>query len=269
MVVGWRQEVAHPSWRPGMGIGITGVNEAGTMLEDWGTGALRGSIVISNSTVHDTWGSGLFVTSKGSNAAGLLVSEVRFENVQRQPAGANCPAPVSKSCPPPPGSYAAPIEIGGNSHSCFETGGIRFVSCSVVDSYDRPFVTMDNHAGQCAKTKSGEWGLVNISGEFKITNEFGCRYSKSTNESGIALTVDCVKDSRFPGLKSDDYDRKKPLLPRILVPCPSMNDSNGTTWFSQSWLSCAPCNTGHKALCPGVSYLNRLGWNRWMNENVA
>jgi hypothetical protein len=196
------KDAAHPAWRPGMGIGITGVNEAGVMRKGWGTGALSGSIAISNSTVRDTWGCGLFVTSKGSHAASLLLSDVKFENVQRQPAGTHCPAPVSKSCPPPGGSYAVPIEVGGNSNSCFETGGIRFANCSVVDSYDRSFITMNNIAGLCPKTKSGNWALANITGGITVTNEFGCRYSKPPNGSDIALKVDCTNSSQ--GLKTDD-----------------------------------------------------------------
>ena len=202
-------DAAHPSWRPGMGIGITGVNEAGAMRKGWGSGTLRGSIVIANSTVRDTWGSGLFITSKGSHAASLLLSNVSFDNVQRQKKGAHCPAPVSKSCPPPGGSYAVPLEIGGNSNSCFETGGIRLANCSVVDSWDRPFIELNNIAGKCAKTKSGEWGLANITGALEVTNRFGCRYSEPANGSDIALTVDCVNSSRDdPPLLADSLHVK-------------------------------------------------------------
>lgn len=190
------KDAAHPSWRPAMGIGITGVNEAGADFGQsryWGTGSLGGSVVIRNSTVRDTWGCGFFATSKGSHAASLLVENVHFDNVQRQVEGKRCPAPVSSSCPPPAGSYAVPIEVGGNSDSCFETGGIRFANCSVADAYDRPFLVMDNVAGKCAKTTSGEWGVANISGTFAVSNPFGCKYSKPTNETNIALTVDCKK----------------------------------------------------------------------------
>jgi hypothetical protein len=63
----------------------------------------------------------------------------------------------------------------------------------VADAYDRPFLVMDNVTGKCAKTTLGEWGATNISGTFAVSNPFGCNYSKPTNGSNIALTVDCTK----------------------------------------------------------------------------
>ena len=67
-------DTAHPAWRPGLGLGITGILQDGTLRPDWGHGATGGSVLISNSTVSDTWGSGLFITSKGAHAATVTVS---------------------------------------------------------------------------------------------------------------------------------------------------------------------------------------------------
>ena len=72
------KDAAHPAWRPGMGIGITGItglNEKGTLQKSWGTSALGGSVRISHTIVRDTWGSGLFVNSKGSHAASVLLKK--------------------------------------------------------------------------------------------------------------------------------------------------------------------------------------------------
>ena len=43
------RDAAHPSWRPAMGLGITGLNEMGATQKGWGTGALGGSVRISDS----------------------------------------------------------------------------------------------------------------------------------------------------------------------------------------------------------------------------
>ena len=124
----------------------------------------------------------LAITSKGLHAATVRLEHVQFKN-----------DPVALL--PPPGSYGSPLYVGGNSDSCFMTGGIIFTNCSVTDSFDRPFFTMDNSAGECPKTKSGEYGLANITAAFSVTNPFGCKLGKTANGTDIDISVACTNAS--------------------------------------------------------------------------
>ena len=191
--------------------------QAGTMRPGWGDGAVGGSVLISNSTISNTWGSGLFITSKGSHAAAVKFAGVTFDTVQKE-SPADCrtftsnppllvaygytlteclwllaAAPVGKNCPPPAGSYGVPIFIGGNSDSCFPTGGISFDDCTVIDPLNRTFILLQNAAGKCPATPSGQWALADIHGSFTVKNPFGCQHQSPANATAVDFAVNCVQ----------------------------------------------------------------------------
>ena len=121
------------------------------------------------------------------------ISNVTFDTVQQEPSPSSCPAPVSKSCPPPAGSYGVPLFVGGNSDSCFATGGITFDACSVIDPLNRSFILFENVAGKCATTPSGQWALAQIHGAFTVRNGYGCQHSAPANGTDVEIHVNCLE----------------------------------------------------------------------------
>ena len=54
-------------------------------------------------------------------------------------------------------------------------------------------MTLENIAGKCEPTKSGQWSLADISGRVEVANPFGCEFEQPLNGSGIDVEVHCVK----------------------------------------------------------------------------
>jgi hyaluronoglucosaminidase len=143
---------------------------------------VRGTINVSDSLIQNCWG-GSGVYDKASDGAPVRISRCRFEN-----DGSHLSAP---------GMSHVPLDVYGSGdyhgdNRSYDCGGLTFEDVTVIDKFDRPFLTGDVRKPRIVR---------GVHGNIAVSNPFGCNTSFLSSAQEVDVTVTCSKQ-----LKTDDDD---------------------------------------------------------------